>query len=131
MPSMRITRQKVLGLTGHTEQYGRSIAMVKSGKGLQESLAEIMKSISFTEISSTVVSIGPRLSNKRHEEKFRWEPTQAHVGRGIRDIWPKRKADRMSEAKGISQKRPPLTSDARQATRRAPVSGKSQWRSQN
>lgn len=131
MPQYANTRQKVLGavvdnLDGKPHQIDRTYGAIwtfdsdgEIREGLQESLAEVMNSISATDSSATVVSISPRLSKKRHEEKFRWEPSKAHIDAVIRDIWPKAKADRLGEGKGISQKKPTLTSDGRRAIEKA------------
>ncbi|WP_149338538.1 hypothetical protein [Neorhizobium sp. P12A] len=67
--------------------------------------------------SDTVVSIRPQLNKKKLAEKFRWNPSNADLDRIVSDIWPKSKADRLKDAKGISRRRPPLTSEAQYALR--------------
>jgi hypothetical protein len=137
MPQYANSRQKVMALLLNNvdgkpveidSSYGAIWTFDDAGKitaGLQEVMAELMNSIhDMTSTSATVVSIRPQLSKKRIAEKYRWTPSVADIERVSRDIWPKVKADRLKDARGVSQRRPPLTFDAKQAIRRA---SKSFW----
>jgi hypothetical protein len=128
MPQYANTRQKAIGVVLHNEggkplkidrTYGTIWRFDAAGKitgGLHEALAHAMNSIDHAEPrSGTVVSLRPKLSRKKLEDEFRWEPSSADINLIIRDIWPKAKADRLEDAKGVSRKRPPLTYDAKYA----------------
>lgn len=128
MPQYANTRQKAIGVVLHNEggkplkidrTYGTIWRFDADGKitgGLQEALAHAMNSIDHAEPhGGRVVSLRPKLSRKKLEDEFRWEPSSADINLIIRDIWPKTKADRLQDAKGVSRKRPPLTFDAKHA----------------
>jgi hypothetical protein len=87
-------------------------------EGLMQGAFEVMNLASETSssmTSGTVVSIRPQLNKKKLAEKYRWQPSNVDIDRINRDIWPKLKTDRLKEAKGTSQRRPPLTSEAKYA----------------
>lgn len=84
--------------------------------GLEESFADVMRSIEPSAHSNqTVVQLGPRLSKKKIERDHRWELTKTEIDRIVRDIWPKNKQDSLKQIKGVSQRKPPLTAEARRA----------------
>ncbi|MFA1622512.1 hypothetical protein ACDY96_06675 [Rhizobium mongolense] len=127
MPQYADSRQRVMevvvknenGKPAHVSRtHGAMWTFNEDGEireGLQDAVFEAMSSIESPATSDTVVSIRPRLSKKRFEEKYRWEPTPADIERVIRDLWPKTKTDRLKEAKGVSKRKPPLTFEAKQA----------------
>lgn len=85
-------------------------------EGLDESFIEVMRSIEPSDHSNqTVVQLAPRLSKKKVEREHRWELTKSEIDRIVRDIWPKSKQDSLKHLKGVSQRKPPLTSEARRA----------------
>lgn len=125
MPQYADTRQRVMGVVVQNEDgkpshldrtYGTMWTFNEDGEireGLQEAVFEAMNSVAVQSPSDTVVSIRPQLSKKRFAEKFRWEPSATDINRVIQDLWPKQKADRLKEAKGISQRKPALTFEAK------------------
>ncbi|XNY05228.1 hypothetical protein ACMFL9_12160 (plasmid) [Sinorhizobium meliloti] len=128
LPQYANSRQKAVGVVLDNEDgkplkitrtYGTIWRFDADGKitgGLGEALAHAMNAIDHAEPrSGTVVSLQPKLSRKKLEDEFRWEPSNADINLIIRDIWPKTKADRLQDAKGVSRKRPPLTFDAKHA----------------
>jgi hypothetical protein len=132
MPQYANSRQKVMGIVLLNEDgkpikidrtYGSIWTFDEDGEiaeGLSEAVAEVMNSIGGEHApSAKVVSLKPQLSKKRIAEKYRWEPSSADINRIIQDIWPKSKADRLKEAKGVSQRRPPLSYDAKHAIEQA------------
>lgn len=85
-------------------------------EGLDESFIEVMRSIEPSDHSNqTVVQLAPRLSKKKVEREHRWELTKSEIDRIVRDIWPKSKQDSLKHLKSVSQRKPPLTSEARRA----------------
>jgi len=128
MPQYANSRQKAVGVLLENQDgkpvtinrtYGTIWRFDADGKitgGLHEAVVHALESIDRAEPSGgTVVSLRPKLSRKKLEDEFRWEPSSADINLLIRDIWPKTKADRLQDAKGVSRKRPPLTFDARHA----------------
>lgn len=125
MPQYADSTQRVLGAVVQNEDgkpihidrtYGTMWTFNEDGEireGLQEAVFEAMNSIGTQSSSDTVVSIRPQISRKRYAEKFRWEPSPADINCVIQDLWPKQKADRLKEAKGVSQRTPPLTFEAK------------------
>ncbi|PKA44035.1 hypothetical protein CWR43_06940 [Rhizobium sullae] len=127
MPQYADTRQRVMEVVIQNDDgkparlsrtHGAMWTFNEAGEireGLQDAVFEAMSSIEAPTTSDTVVSIRPRLSKKRFDEKYRWEPTPADIERVIRDLWPKTKTDRLKEAKGVSKRKPPLTFEAKHA----------------
>jgi hypothetical protein len=126
MPPYAGTRQRVMGVVldnkdGKPHKIDRTYGTIWTfdtdghiTEGLREGMAHAMNSIDLMPTAdSTVVPLRPSLSRKKLDDDFRWEPTNGDITRIILDIWPKSKADRLLEAKGVSPKRPPLTRDAR------------------
>lgn len=128
LPQFAGTRQRVLSAVLENEDGKPSRLVSVEGsiwifdadggiqEGLHEALREVMNSIGGDATdSSTVVELHPRLSRKRLEKEFRWQPGKQELNQIIADIWPKKKADRLKSADGWSKRKPPLTFDARQA----------------
>ncbi len=128
MPQYAGTRQRVMGVVldndaGKPQKIDRTYGTIwtfdEEGKitgGLREAVSHVFQSMSLgTEPDSTVVSLRPKLSRKKLDEDFRWEPTSEDVDRIARDIWARSAKDRLGEAKGTSPKRPSLTYDATRA----------------
>lgn len=128
MPQFANSRQRVLtvvirNVEGKLVEIDRAEASVWGfdGEGeivdsLREAVGEAMNSVEWNrQDPSKVVSLGPRLSKKKLVEKFRWEPSKEDFERITRDLWPKVKADRLKDAKGISVRPPPFTYEARHA----------------
>ena len=128
MPQYAGTRQKAMSVVvrneaGETVQIDDATGSIwtfdEDGEirgGLQEAVSEAIGSMEpLQSASATVVSIQPQLRRKRLAEKFRWDPSASDIDRVARDIWPKTKADRLKEAKGVSQRPPPVSHDAKHA----------------
>lgn len=127
MPQYADTRQRVMEVVvqnedGKPARLGRTHGAIwkfnedgEIREGLQDAVSQAINSIETSATSDTVVSIRPRLSKKRFDETYRWEPTPADIDRIIRDLWPTSKADRLKEAKGVSKRKPPLTFEAQHA----------------
>ncbi len=62
-----------------------------------------------------VVDIRPGIEQKKWLETHRWEVTAEILDRIAADLWPGRDVPQLSTVKGKAPKRPPLTSDARNA----------------
>jgi hypothetical protein len=132
MPQYANSRQKVMAVllsnldgkpVGIDSTYGTIWTFDGGGEisaGLREVMADMVNSINdIATNSDKVVSITPQLNKKRIEEKYRWTPSPADIKRVSKDIWPESKSDRLKDAKGVSQRRPPLTYDAKHAISKA------------
>jgi hypothetical protein len=132
LPDYAGTRQRVMSVALENEegQPGRIIRTEgsiwvfdddgKIRKGLQKAFAEVMNSLPTPgSDSETVIHLQPRLSRKRLDAEYRWEPKTPDINRVINDLWPKGKEGRLKAAKGTAAKRPPLTFAARHALEEA------------
>ncbi|WET74125.1 hypothetical protein [Rhizobium croatiense] len=127
MPQYADTKQRVMGVVIQNEDgkptnidrtYGTIWTFDEDGairEGLQEAVAEAMNLGEASSTSEKVVSIRPQLKRKHFNEKYRWEPSSADIERVVRDIWPKKKTDRLKDVKGVSKRKPALTFDAKHA----------------
>ncbi|ARQ08627.1 hypothetical protein NXC12_CH00536 [Rhizobium etli] len=127
MPQYADTKQRVMGVVIQNEDgkptnvdrtYGAIWTFDEDGairEGLQEAVSEAMGLSDASRTCEKVVPLRPQLKRKRFEEKYRWEPSPSDIDRVIRDIWPKKKADRLKDAKGVSKRRPALTFEAKHA----------------
>jgi hypothetical protein len=68
-----------------------------------------------TKPDNTIIELRPHAKQAKLRKEYRWEPGKAEIERIIADIWPKKKADRLKSAAGISKRKPPLTFEARHA----------------
>ena len=60
-----------------------------------------------------VVDLSPAIRKKKHEEKYRWEPSAEDLDRVAADIWPSGQSpERIRNVRGAKPKRPPRTHDA-------------------
>ncbi|MGX5805339.1 hypothetical protein ACWGS9_29495 [Bradyrhizobium sp. Arg314] len=84
-------------------------------EGLHHALALAMDAAHSPKSDDTVVELRPRTGKARVQKEYRWEPGPEQISRIIADIWPKKKADRLKSAAGISKRKHPLTFDARHA----------------
>jgi hypothetical protein len=62
-----------------------------------------------------VVDIRPGIEQKKWLETHRWEITAEILHRIAADLWPDKEVPQLAAVKGKAPKRPPLTSDARNA----------------
>ncbi len=83
--------------------------------GLHKALALAMDSAPSPQTNNTIIELRPHAKQAKFKKEYRWEPGTEEIERIIADIWPKKKADRLKSAAGISKRKPPLTFEARQA----------------
>ncbi|WP_152044504.1 hypothetical protein [Aureimonas psammosilenae] len=130
LPCYAGTSQRVLGFLLESEdgkpQYVRhSEASIwhfdedgKIDESLRASAFEFLNS-SFAEKAGggKVVSLQPKLDRKMADFRHRWEPSAQDIQLVVDDIWAKKGAKRLKDAKGIASRRPPLTYEAKEAIR--------------
>lgn len=132
LPQFAGTRQRVL--TVFIEMEGKTPINIYKAEGsiwafddagditesLQQGLSLVFASLDYGHPDSgdeKVVSIDKKLKRKKLQEDHRWTPTDAEMEIIVKDIWAKKRQDRLQVIKGTAKPRVPMTWDAEDALR--------------